>query len=183
MRIGHHLVVVVEVIVLAIGGLNAHDGHPLGDAYADTSVLRFVTVHRFHKRTAFEHLFYFPCLHRLHGLVQRVELVGIQPTAYVVGGDKAVGVFVLDVYLYLLAQCCLGVGLVESRERQHKVDGQQRIYQHGYSFLPIHIHTPMPSGGGLSLYFALLSNIFVTCGARLSRSPAPRNTSTSKLRC
>ena len=77
MRIGHYLIVVVEVIVLAIGGLNAHDGHPLGNADVHTAVLCFVTVYRFHERTAFEHLFYLPCLHCLHGFVQRVELIGI----------------------------------------------------------------------------------------------------------
>ena len=158
MRVGHHLIVVVEVIVVAIDRLNAHDGHALGNTDAHTAILGFVTINRLDERAAFKRLFNLPPLHGLHRLIEGIKLVGVQSAAYVGGGDEAIGVLVLNVNLYLLAQGRLSVGLTESRERQYEVDGQERIDHDGYSFLPIHIHTPALWGvKPFALSFLLIS--------------------------
>ena len=147
LRIWHHAIVVVEVIVFAALGLDAHQRQTLRDGDVHMSVLRFEAFGRFHKRTGLERFLYLSCIDIAHGLAQRIELRGLKTFLDFLRIDEAIGSLIGNVDTHLGTHLSRFIRLVEGGEGKYQVGGKHYVEYNCKGLFPVDIYLHSVSCG------------------------------------
>ena len=73
MRVRHHAVVIIYIVVVSIVGFDPNDRHSLRDIDVYVSVFGLITLGGFHKRTLFQRFFDASCIDKSHWFSQWIE--------------------------------------------------------------------------------------------------------------
>ena len=100
-RLRQDAAVDIDIVVVALGRHDVHNGHALFQVDADESVLGLVALCLLHERVLLEAFLDVAGIDGHHGLCQRVEVLFLQHLLDILRVEEAIGHLVVDIDLHL----------------------------------------------------------------------------------